>query len=67
MEHPLGYDEENTAECLVLNEIPDLEKVDDNECAAELDSNGRKLGAEDRLAVYSNTDCFTEQFENSNW
>lgn len=65
MEHPLGYDEENTAECLVLNEIPDLEKVDDNECAVELDSSGRKLGAINRLAVYSNTDCYNQQSSNN--
>jgi len=51
MEYPQGFADEGVAQCLALDGVPDMVKVDDSECEVEV-YEGKRLGNAYRLAVY---------------
>ncbi|CAJ1433932.1 unnamed protein product, partial [Effrenium voratum] len=52
MEYPQGYSKTGDAECMTLDEVPDMDSADDSDCDKETwDKKG--LGNAHRLAVYS--------------
>ena len=52
LEYPQGYTTAGNAECLPLGAVPSMQKVADSECEAEGMFNGKRLGSDNRLAVY---------------
>ena len=62
VEYPQSSDKKDSAECLLLSEIPQNEKTNYKDCAFKLDSKGRRLGNKFRLTVYSKNDSKNSEF-----